>query len=161
MQATPLNSLSQTPLYQHIISSIPSLRIQIQNAVTASMKQWLLEIRNVTGTVGKAAIEVMDARTRKWRTRREKDPMLRLSRVGSAVEVVTHERSDSMSDWYLVYQQRFTMLQTTSSTRFRLISNLCTSAFIFICHWTPSTSSEIRTKLIARLVNNYIMSQYY
>ncbi|KIK29291.1 hypothetical protein PISMIDRAFT_27231 [Pisolithus microcarpus 441] len=94
IQATPLNALSQTPLYQHILSSLPSLRTQVQDAVTASMKQWLLEIRNITGTVGKAAIEAMDARTRKWRTRREKDPMLRLSRVGSAVEMVTNERSD-------------------------------------------------------------------
>ena len=109
IQATPLISLSQTPLYQHIISSIPSLRTQIQNAVTASMKQWLLEIRNVTGTVGKAAIEAMDARARKWRSRREKDLMLRLSRVGSAVEVVTYERSESMSELHLVYHRHFTV----------------------------------------------------
>lgn len=59
------------------------------------MKQWLLEIRNITGNVGKAAMEAMEARSRKWRSRREKDPMLRLSRVGSAVEMVTYERSDS------------------------------------------------------------------
>lgn len=59
------------------------------------MKQWLLEIRNVSGLVGKLALEAMDYRTRKWRSRREKDPMLRLSRVGSAVEMVIQERSDS------------------------------------------------------------------
>ncbi|KIJ70132.1 hypothetical protein HYDPIDRAFT_172026 [Hydnomerulius pinastri MD-312] len=95
IQNMPLTSLSQTPLYQHLLSSLPSLRIQVQNAVTASMKQWLLEIRNVTGQVGKAALEAMDARTRKWRSRREKDPMLRLSRVGSAVEMATYERTDN------------------------------------------------------------------
>ncbi|KAF8842725.1 exocyst complex subunit Sec15-like protein [Paxillus ammoniavirescens] len=94
IQAMPLTSLSQTPLYQHLLSSLPSLRVQLQSAVTASMKQWLLEIRNVTGTVGKAAMEAMDARSRKWRSRREKDPMLRLSRVGSAVEMVAYERTD-------------------------------------------------------------------
>lgn len=59
------------------------------------MKQWLLEIRNVSGLVGKLALEAMDYRTRKWRSRREKDSMLRLSRVGSAVEMVIQERSDS------------------------------------------------------------------
>ncbi|KAH0839949.1 exocyst complex subunit Sec15-like-domain-containing protein [Lanmaoa asiatica] len=95
IQTMPLTSLSQTPLYQHILSSLPSLRVQVQNAVTASMKQWLLEIRNVTATVGKSAMESMDARTRKWRARREKDPMLRSSRVGSAVEKVTYERTDN------------------------------------------------------------------
>ncbi|KAF9226637.1 exocyst complex subunit Sec15-like protein [Gyrodon lividus] len=94
IQAMPLTSLAQTPLYQHLLSSLPSLRMQLQSAVTASMKQWLLEIRNVTGTVGKAAMEAMDVRARKWRSRREKDPMLRLSRVGSAVEMVTYERTD-------------------------------------------------------------------
>lgn len=61
------------------------------------MKQWLLEIRNVTAAVGRSAMENMDARTRKWRARREKDPMLRSSRVGSAVEMVTYERTDSES----------------------------------------------------------------
>ncbi|KAF9247375.1 exocyst complex subunit Sec15-like-domain-containing protein [Melanogaster broomeanus] len=85
IQAMPLTSLSQTPLYQHLLSSLPSLRMQLQNSVTASMKQWLLEIRNVTGTA-------MDARTRKWKSRRDRDPMLRLSRVGSAVEMVTYEK---------------------------------------------------------------------
>jgi hypothetical protein len=97
----PLTSLSQTPLYQHLLSSLPSLRVQLQSAVTASMKQWLLEIRNVTGTVGKAAMEAMDARSRKWRSRREKDPMLRLSRVGSAVEMVAYERTDGESYYHV------------------------------------------------------------
>ncbi|OAX44483.1 exocyst complex subunit Sec15-like protein [Rhizopogon vinicolor AM-OR11-026] len=95
IQSLPSNSLSQTPFYQHLLSSLPSLRIQIQNAVTASMKQWLLEIRNVSGRVGKLALEAMELRTRKWKSRRERDPMLRLSRVGSAVEMVTQERSDT------------------------------------------------------------------
>lgn len=47
-------------------------------------------------------MENMDARTRKWRTRREKDPMLRTSRVGSAVEMVTYERTESESRLYQI-----------------------------------------------------------
>jgi hypothetical protein len=74
--------------------SLPSLRGQIKNAVTASTKQWLLEIRNLTGEVGKLALEAMESRTRRWRSRREKDSMLRLSRVGSAVETVSYETTD-------------------------------------------------------------------
>lgn len=74
--------------------SLPSLRGQIKDAVTASTKQWLLEIRNITGDVGKLALEAMENRTRRWRSRREKDPMLRLSRVGSAVETVSYETTD-------------------------------------------------------------------
>jgi len=74
--------------------SLPSLRGQIKDAVTASTKQWLLEIRNLTGEVGKLALEAMESRTRRWRSRREKDTMLRLSRVGSAVESVSYETTD-------------------------------------------------------------------
>lgn len=70
------------------------MRGQIKDAVTASMKQWLLEIRNISGQVGKLALESMEARTRRWRARRDKDPMLRLSRVGSAVEMVTYEKTE-------------------------------------------------------------------
>lgn len=58
------------------------------------MKQWLLEIRTVSAEVGKLAVEAMEARTRYWRTRREKDPLLRMSRVGSAVELVTYEKNE-------------------------------------------------------------------
>ncbi|KAJ7590888.1 rsec15 [Mycena floridula] len=94
IQSTPSTSLSQTPLHQHILSSLPSLRAQIKDAVTASMKQWLLEIRNNSGEVGRLALEAMEARTRRWRQRRDKDPLLRMSRVGSAVELVTYEKSE-------------------------------------------------------------------
>jgi hypothetical protein len=90
----PPTSLSQTPLFQHILSSLPSLRGQIKDAVTASVKQWLLEIRNVSARIGELALEAMEARAKKWRARREKDPLLKMSRVGSAVEMVTYEKTE-------------------------------------------------------------------
>jgi exocyst complex component 6 len=93
----PPTSLSQTPLFQHLLSSLPSLRTQIKDAVTASTKQWLLDIRTVSGEVGKLAIEAMEARTRRWRARRERDPMIKHSRVGNAVELVTYEKTECMS----------------------------------------------------------------
>jgi hypothetical protein len=95
IQSMPATSLSQTPLFQHILSSLPSMRTQIKDAVTANMKQWLLEMRNVSGQVGQQALEAMDARTRKWRQRRERDSMLKHSRVGSAVELVAFEKTES------------------------------------------------------------------
>ncbi|KAF9057969.1 exocyst complex component, sec15 subunit [Panaeolus papilionaceus] len=92
MQAMPPTSLSQTPFFQHLLSSLPSLRGQIKDAVTASMKQWLLEIRNISTEVGRQAVEAMETRTRRWRARRERDLLLRTSRIGSAVELVTYEK---------------------------------------------------------------------
>ena len=107
----------------------------MQNAVTASMKQWLLEIRNVTATVGRAAMENMDTRARKWRTRREKDPMLRSSRVGSAVEMVTYERTDSKSvctALTVVLRRHDAQIMSLTRTRLMSISNRYTNAFISI-----------------------------
>ncbi|KAE9410140.1 exocyst complex component, sec15 subunit [Gymnopus androsaceus JB14] len=94
IQNLPQTSLSQTPFYRHLLSSLPSLRVQIKDAVTASMKEWLLKIRENSGEIGRLALEAMETRTRRWRSRREKDPLLRMSRVGSAVELVTYEKTE-------------------------------------------------------------------
>ncbi|KAI0723088.1 exocyst complex component sec15 subunit [Earliella scabrosa] len=94
IESMPPTSLSQTPLFQHLLSSLPSLRGQIKDAVTASMKQWLLDIRNVSAQIGQLALEAMETRTRRWRSRRDKDPMLKSSRVGSAVESITYEKTE-------------------------------------------------------------------
>ncbi|KAJ2916455.1 hypothetical protein MD484_g4020, partial [Candolleomyces efflorescens] len=94
IQNMPSTSLSQTAFFQHLLSSLPSLRSQIKDAVTASMKQWLLEIRNNSTEVGRLAVESMETRTRRWRSKREKDPLLRMSRVGSAVELITYEKTE-------------------------------------------------------------------
>ncbi|PIL36939.1 hypothetical protein GSI_00630 [Ganoderma sinense ZZ0214-1] len=94
IESMPPTSLSTTPLFQHLLSSLPSLRGQIKDAVTASVKQWLLDIRNVSATIGSLALEAMEMRTRRWRSRREKDPMLKSSRVGSAVESITYEKTE-------------------------------------------------------------------
>lgn len=103
----PPTSLSQTPLFQHLVSSLPSLRTQIKDAVTASTKQWLWDIRNVSGQVGKLAIEAMDTRNRRWRARRERDPMTKHSKVGNAVELVTYEKTEcnanfAVDSWIVV-----------------------------------------------------------
>ncbi|KAF9076853.1 exocyst complex component, sec15 subunit [Rhodocollybia butyracea] len=94
IQNLPQTSLSQTPFYRHLLSSLPSLRVQIKDAVTASMKEWLLKIRENSGEIGRLALETMETRTRRWRSRRDKDPLLRMSRVGSAVELVTYEKTE-------------------------------------------------------------------
>ncbi|TFK28905.1 rsec15 [Coprinopsis marcescibilis] len=94
IQNMPSTSLSQTAFFQHLLSSLPSLRSQIKDAVTASMKQWLLEIRNISTEVGRIAFEAMESRTRRWRSKREKDLLLRTNRVGSAVELITYEKTE-------------------------------------------------------------------
>ena len=94
IQSLPPTALSQTPLYTHLVSSLPSLRAQIKDAVTASNRTWLLEVRNVSGQVGMLALEEMRSRVRRWRNRREKESILRSRRVGSAVELVINEKNE-------------------------------------------------------------------
>lgn len=67
------------------------------------MKEWLLKIRENSGDIGRLALEGMENRTRRWRSRRERDPLLRMSRVGSAVELVTYEKTEckcSIADFF-------------------------------------------------------------
>ncbi|KAJ6576017.1 rsec15 [Mycena vulgaris] len=87
IHSMPPTSLSQTPFFQHLLASLPSLRGQIKDA-------WLLEMRNISADVGGLALEAMETRARRWRTRREKDPLLGMSWVRSAVEMVTYEKTE-------------------------------------------------------------------
>jgi hypothetical protein len=94
IQRMPASALSQTPLVQYMLSSLPSLRSQIKDAVTASTRQWLLEMRQVSGTVGARALEAMQMRAKRWRARCDRDALLRVSRVGGAVENAFWEKTD-------------------------------------------------------------------
>lgn len=71
---------------------MPSLRLSIKDAVTASTKSWLFDVRESGAEVGKLALEQMAGRIKKWRARREKEGSVRLARVGAALELVNNER---------------------------------------------------------------------
>lgn len=88
----PPTSLSQTPFFTYLLSSLPAYRTQIKDAVTASLKTWLFDLRNVSRQVGKLALEAMEERNNKWTIRKQKEPQLRLCRLGGAVEMITSEK---------------------------------------------------------------------
>lgn len=101
LQSLPPSSISQTPLYEHILSSLPSLQKEIKSAVTATEKNWLLDVRQASGQVGKLALDQMESRTRKWKSKQERDPGLRHMQVGGAVELVNHEKVEC--EWMCSY----------------------------------------------------------
>jgi hypothetical protein len=68
--------------------------LSIKDAVTASTKSWLFDVRESGATVGRLALEQMSARIKKWRARREKEGGVRLARVGGALELVHNERTE-------------------------------------------------------------------
>lgn len=156
IESMPPTSLSQTPLFQHLLSSLPSLRGQIKDAVTASMKQWLLDIRNVSAEVGELALEHMELRTRRWRSRREKEPMLKTSRVGSAVEVATNEKNECMRSLCeaSVYELTFACIKTMCSimNALKSTSSHCMSAYTYTPHLIRWTKSENHIKQTERSV---------
>ncbi|CAG7848707.1 SubName: Full=Related to secretory pathway protein (Exocyst complex protein Sec15) {ECO:0000313/EMBL:CCA69070.1} [Serendipita indica DSM 11827] len=92
IQNLPTSSLSQTPFFNHLLASLPSYRTQIKDAVTASLKTWLFDLRNVSRQVGSLALEAMDLRSKRWAQRKEKEPQLKLCRLGGAVELITYEK---------------------------------------------------------------------
>jgi len=93
----PPPAISQTPFYAHLLSSLPSLRLSIKDAVTASAKSWLFDVRESGAKVGELALEQMSNRIKKWRARREKEGGVRLARVGGALELVNDERVECES----------------------------------------------------------------
>lgn len=90
----PPPAISSTPFYLHLVSSLPSLRLSIKDAVTASAKSWLFDIRESSALVGKLALEQMGNRIKRWRLKREKDGSARFARIGGALELVNNERAE-------------------------------------------------------------------
>ncbi|CED85244.1 Exocyst complex, subunit SEC15 [Phaffia rhodozyma] len=97
--------LPPTPFLTHILSSLPSLRAQIKDKVTASQKAWLFEIREKSGYVGELAIEEMERRKRRWAARRDRDLGVGVAqwglggvggsgRVGGAIECLIYEKTE-------------------------------------------------------------------
>jgi exocyst complex component 6 len=60
--------------------------------VTASLKTWLFDLRNLSRQIGALALDAMESRNKKWIARKEKEPQLRHCRLGSAVELITSEK---------------------------------------------------------------------
>lgn len=143
----PPPAISNTPFYQHLVSSLPSLRLSIKDAVTASTKSWLFDIRESNGLIGKLALDQMASRIKRWRQKREKDGNARLTRIGGALELVNNEgvECESLQSISLTFQS---MLLTIK--RFALISAPSTSACTSTRRWTASRSCRGTTRRTER-----------
>lgn len=79
---------------KHMLETIPNMRDTIKQSVMREMKEWLFEAREKQRVVGKLALEAMDARVKRWKAKSQKDPMLALAKVNSAIELVVNEKAD-------------------------------------------------------------------
>ncbi|SOV09721.1 related to secretory pathway protein (exocyst complex protein Sec15) [Ustilago sp. UG-2017a] len=79
---------------KHMMEGIPQMRNQVKMGVTKEMKEWLYEVREKSRTVGQLALEAMESRQKRWRVKAQRDPLLRLAKVNSAIELVVNERTE-------------------------------------------------------------------
>lgn len=79
------------------MSSLPSLHAEIKSAVTASEKNWLLDMREVSAQVGRLALNQMEVRMRKWKSKQDRDPGLRHIRVGDPIELASNDKTECKS----------------------------------------------------------------
>lgn len=62
--------------------------------MTEAEKSWLFDIRENSAKIGRSALDAMEARLRKWRSKRDRDPSLGFAKVGGAIELVMNEKSE-------------------------------------------------------------------
>ena len=89
-----LRSVMQFEFAKHMMESIPAMRGSIRQAVVKEMKEWLFEAREKQRTVGKLALEAMEARAKRWKAKSQRDPMLALAKINSAIELVVNEKME-------------------------------------------------------------------
>jgi hypothetical protein len=161
----PPSAISETPFHQHIVSSLPSLRAEIKSAVTESEKSWLFDVRQSGAMVGRLALDHMEARQRRWRTKkereREKEGVAALTarslRVGSAVELVNNEKVECKlcwpfepGGWISTLVSSTLQLTPCRTTKSISISNRSSNAFIYIKLSTARASCSGSIKRIGR-----------
>jgi len=94
LQATRLTPVLHYPFATLMLASLPVARSAIKEEVTRSLKAWMFEARSASRSVGRNALEAMDARGRRWASKKRKETNLTLARVNGPVELVTSERHE-------------------------------------------------------------------
>ncbi|CDU22519.1 related to secretory pathway protein (exocyst complex protein Sec15) [Sporisorium scitamineum] len=94
LESVHLRGLLHHEFAKHMMEGIPQMRGQVKAAVTREMKEWLFEVREKSRTVGQLALEAMENRQKRWRVKAQRDPLLRLAKVNSAIELVVNERAE-------------------------------------------------------------------
>ncbi|KAJ9475573.1 Exocyst complex component SEC15 [Pseudozyma hubeiensis] len=89
---TKLRGLMGYDFAKHMMEGLPQMRGQVKAGVTSEMKEWLFQVREKSRTVGQLALEAMETRQKRWRVKSQRDPLLRLAKVNSAIELVMNER---------------------------------------------------------------------
>ncbi|KAK4699775.1 exocyst complex component 6, partial [Phenoliferia sp. Uapishka_3] len=77
-----------------MLSSLPSSRSAIRESVTRSLKAWMYEAREASQSVGKGALEAMEARGRRWAARKRREMSVGLTKINGPIELGVSERHE-------------------------------------------------------------------
>lgn len=95
LEAVQLRSVAHYEWAKHMLESIPASRDAVKDAVTKEMREWLYQAREKQRTVGRLALDAMDARAKRWKAKAQKDPTLALAKLNSPIEQVVNEKNDN------------------------------------------------------------------
>lgn len=96
LQSTHLKPVLHYPFASLMLTSIPSSRNAIRESVSRSLKAWMYEARNASRTIGRGALDAMEARGRRWAARKRKEGTVGLARVNGPIELGVSERHECM-----------------------------------------------------------------
>lgn len=84
----------------YLAEALPNEKIRVREEVTKQLNSWLYEAREKSGAIGKAAMEGMDLRTRRWKARKDRvkqtdtASLAMLVNVNNPVEMAVSERHE-------------------------------------------------------------------
>ncbi|KAI8877265.1 exocyst complex subunit Sec15-like protein [Backusella circina FSU 941] len=89
-----IGTVTQYSFAKMLAQGIPVMQTKIKNTITDSLKEWLASVRQVSRKIGQEAMDRMQKRQDRWRTKTTENPKLKNlqhHQVNSAIEMVVNE----------------------------------------------------------------------
>ncbi|KAI8994924.1 exocyst complex subunit Sec15-like-domain-containing protein [Pilobolus umbonatus] len=98
-----LKQTSQFTFAKMLAQGIPVMQNSIKSTVTVELKEWLARVREVSREIGNLAMQRMQERQERWRSKTSENPKLKNlqhHQVNSAIEMVVNEGLESKLPLY-------------------------------------------------------------
>lgn len=93
-----LGQITQYTFAKMLAQSIPLMQNTIKSTVTVELKEWLARVREISREIGNLAMQRMQERQERWRSKTTENPKLKNlqhHQVNSAIEMVVNEGLES------------------------------------------------------------------
>ncbi|KAL0074521.1 exocyst complex subunit Sec15-like-domain-containing protein [Phycomyces blakesleeanus] len=102
-----LREISNYSFTQRLEKGVPVMQNTIKGTVTVELKEWLARVREVSREIGSLAMQRMQERQDRWRTKTIENPKLKNLQhhnVNSAIEMVVNEGQEFSIDFEPLYR---------------------------------------------------------